>query len=104
MTADTLQEIATADSLPPGQCRTVEVRGLRLALCNVDGQFFATDDHCPHRGGPMGAGHLEGCLLHCPLHGWAFDVRTGACQSNPAKSIRSFPTTVQDGRVWVNLG
>lgn len=96
--------VAAVDSLPPGRCRTVEVHGRRFALCNVNGRFHAVDDACPHRGGPLGGGVLEGHHLHCPLHGWGFDVQTGACLVNPSKNIASYPVTVRDGSVWIDLG
>lgn len=97
-------DVADATSLRPGQCRTVEVRGRRFALCNVEGQYYAVDDACPHRGGPLGAGVLEGCDLYCPLHGWPFDVRTGACRTNPSRPVRTYPTRVENGKVWIMTG
>ena len=75
--------VANVDSLPPGQGRTVEVKDRRYAVYNLDGQFYAIDDTCPHRGGPLGAGVLEDGRVFCPLHGWSFDLKTGACHSNP---------------------
>jgi nitrite reductase (NADH) small subunit/3-phenylpropionate/trans-cinnamate dioxygenase ferredoxin subunit len=95
--------VADASSLAPGQGRTVEVRGRKFALWNVDGQFFALDDDCPHRGGPLGAGVLEDGKVYCPLHGWAFDAKTGACLSNPARPVACHPTRVQDGQVWIEI-
>ena len=96
-------EVAEVNSLLPGQARTVEVRGRRLALANVAGQFHAVDDTCPHRGGPLGAGFLDGRTLHCPLHGWGFDVTTGACDVRPDKPVRRYPAEIREGRVYVDL-
>lgn len=96
-------DIAEADSLAPGRARTVEVRGRRLTLVNVDGRFHAIDDACPHRGSSLGEGFLDGCVLHCPLHGWGFDVTTGACDVRPDKPVRTHPVSVRDGKVWVEL-
>ncbi|HAB17712.1 MAG TPA: Rieske 2Fe-2S domain-containing protein [Verrucomicrobiota bacterium] len=96
-------DIAAADSLPPGQCRSVEVRGRRLALANVGGVFHAMDDTCPHRGVPLGAGYLDGQRLFCPLHGWEFDATTGACVTRPDRPLQKYPVEVQDGRVIVEL-
>lgn len=98
---DNFVDVAAVDSLPPGQCRTVEVRGKRLALANVAGVFHAIDDTCPHRGAPLGAGYLEGHRLFCPMHGWEFDVTSGACLARPEKPLRHYATMVRDGRVWV---
>lgn len=97
--------VAVADvvSLSPGEGRTVEVRGRRFALWNVEGLFYAIDDTCPHRGGPLGAGIFENGQVYCPLHGWAFDPKTGACFSNPNRPVRSYPTRVDAGQVWVQI-
>ncbi|MCX5723204.1 MAG: Rieske 2Fe-2S domain-containing protein, partial [Nitrospirae bacterium] len=58
--------VATVEDIPPGTGRTVEVQGIRLALFNVEGTFYSVDNTCPHAGGPLGEGHLEGCLVECP--------------------------------------
>src|SRR5678815_4436420 len=91
--------VAEVSSLPPGHGRTVHVSGREFAVYNVDGQFYAIDDKCPHRGGPLGAGYLEKNQVFCPLHGWAFDVRTGACLSNPSKPVKAYATRVVDSLV-----
>jgi nitrite reductase/ring-hydroxylating ferredoxin subunit len=96
-------DVADAGSLTPGNCRTVEARGVRIALVRLDDGFHALEDACPHRGGSMGSGHLDGCNLHCPLHGWAFDARSGAGLTRPDKPLRSFATRIEDGRVQVQL-
>ena len=95
--------VADVSSLAPGQGRTVEWRGRRFALWNLDGQFYAIDDDCPHRGGPLGAGVLDRGLVHCPLHGWGFDPKTGACEANPARPVACHPTRVEAGQVWIAL-
>lgn len=75
--------VANVDKIPPGTCRTVEVEGMFLALCNVNGTFLAVDNTCPHAGGPLGEGSLDGDVLECPWHGWRFNVRTGERPNNP---------------------
>ena len=98
-----LYNVAEVGSLAPGTARTVEVRGVRIALANVAGQFHAVADSCPHRGGPLGAGYLDGRTLHCPLHGWGFDVVTGACDVRPDQPVRCFPLQIREGKIWVEL-
>lgn len=99
----TFVAVADVASLAPGQGRTVEVRGRRFALWNVDGEFCALDDDCPHRGGPLGAGVLENGQVFCPLHGWAFDAKTGACANNPARPVACHRTQVREGQVWIEF-
>jgi len=95
--------VADVASLPPGKGRTVEVRGRRFALWNLDGEFHAIDDACPHRGGPLGAGILDKGQVYCPLHGWAFDPKTGACSSNPSRPVACHPTKVENGQVFLQV-
>jgi nitrite reductase/ring-hydroxylating ferredoxin subunit len=95
--------VAKAADVPPGQGRVVQAGPKSLALFNVDGSYHAIDNACPHRGGPMGDGDLEGQVAICPWHGWRWDVTTGANANNPAVKIACFPVVVMDGDVYVEL-
>ena len=68
---------ARTTAIEPDQARLVEVKGKQIALFNVDGQFFALDNTCTHRGGPLADGEVLGHEVTCPWHGATFDVRTG---------------------------
>lgn len=93
--------VAEAASLSPGQGRTVFLRGREYALFNVDGQFHAIDNECPHRGAPLGAGTLEQGRVHCPLHGWSFDPKTGACATRLGCDLKTYPTRIESGEVFL---
>ncbi len=71
--------------VPPGTGRVVG----EAALFNVGGRFFATANRCLHKGAALGDGRLEGCIVACPLHGWRYDVTTGACVKNPELRLRT---------------
>ena len=94
-----------AAALLPGKGETVLLAGKRIAVFNVDGQFYALDDDCPHRGGPLGPGWVEAgkCTVACPLHGWEFDIKTGACLTVPARPVRAYPVRVVEGKVEVGV-
>ena len=96
-------KMATLSELPSGRSMEVEHDGRIYALFNVDGAYHAIDNACPHRGGPMGEGDLDGRVAVCPWHGWRWDVTTGANANNPAVKIACFPTRVVDGDVYVEL-
>ena len=70
-------KMATLSELPPGSAKEVEHEGRIYALFNVDGTLSAIDGICPHQGGPLAEGALEGCMVTCPWHGWQFDVQSG---------------------------
>jgi nitrite reductase/ring-hydroxylating ferredoxin subunit len=77
-------KVARADEISSGQGKLVEVGGKRIALFNVGGSFYAIDDMCTHRGGPLSEGVLSGLEVTCPWHGAAFNVTTGECTRFPA--------------------
>ncbi len=72
----------------------VTVDGTRVALVRVEGRLHALEDTCPHRGGPLSEGDLAGHVLHCPLHAWPFDVRTGGCSRQPGMRVRIYEVRV----------
>ena len=77
-------KVAPTDEIGPGQTRLVEVNGKQIALFNVDGQFFALDNTCTHKGGPLAEGEVSGHEVTCPWHGGRFDIRTGEVVGPPA--------------------
>lgn len=79
----------------------VRVDGARVALVRVDGHLHALEDTCPHRGGPLSEGDLAGGLLHCPLHAWPFDVRTGLCPERPGVRVRIYEVRVDGEHILV---
>ena len=70
--------IGRAADVPAGSGRVFEAAGRTLAVFNVDGRFYAIDNECSHRGGPLGDGDLEGHVVLCPWHAWRFRLSDGA--------------------------
>ena len=95
--------LASVEDVPVGEGRVVEAQGKVLALFNVDGAYYAIDNTCVHRGGPLGEGDLEGRVVTCPWHAWRWDVTTGANVNNPAVKVACFPVTVAGGDVFVEV-
>ena len=95
--------IGPAADVPIGEGCVVEAEGKILALFNVDGAFYALENACAHRGGPLGEGDLDGTMVVCPWHAWRWDVKTGANVNNPVVTMPCFPVSVDDGRVFVEL-
>ena len=97
--------VADVADIPPGSARVVECDGKRLALCNVDGAFYAVDDVCTHDGGSLDQGELIGDEIECPRHGARFSVVTGRVTRLPAMMpLRTYPVSVEDGRISVDAG
>ncbi len=107
--------VAAVGEIPPGGRKLVEVgEGLRVVVFNLDGEFFALSDRCPHQGGSLCAGllsgHVEssapgeyryirrGEMIRCPWHYWEFDIRTGQSRFDPGRvRTRRYETRVESG-------
>ena len=97
-------KVAQIDDLAPGSGKVVQMHGRDIALFNVDGSFYAIDNACTHRGGPLGEGKLSGEIVECPWHGAKFNVKTGAVTSPPAPTgVRSFAVKVEGNDVLVEV-
>jgi len=93
--------VGRVDDLRPGDCVSFALPdGSELAVCNVDGEFYATENSCPHRGAPLTEGVLCGHIVECGLHGWQFDVRSGECLTVPDQ-IRTYSIEVEDDLIKI---
>jgi len=77
-------KVARTDEINPGQARLIDVKGIQIALFNVNGEFFAIDNMCTHEEASLAEGEISGHEVTCPLHGAKFDVRTGEVLGPPA--------------------
>ena len=96
-------KMATLDELPPGGAKEVEHDGRIYALFNVDGVISALDGICPHQGGPLAEGPVEGTTVTCPWHGWQFDVRTGKSPLGPKIKQTVYEVKVEGRDVLVEV-
>jgi len=95
--------VALLSECPPGSgCELVAGERI-VALYHVDDEFYALDGVCPHQGGPLGKGRLDGCIVTCPWHGWQFDVRNGEHQANRSIRHTSLPVKVDGDTIFVDL-
>lgn len=95
--------VGSADAIPPGTGRVVELPDRELAVFNVGGSYYATDNTCLHRGGPLGEGEVVGGVVTCPWHGWEYDVATGENLGDPTARVATYEAWVEDGQVRVRL-
>jgi nitrite reductase/ring-hydroxylating ferredoxin subunit len=96
-------EIKTLAEVPPGSLMQVHVNGAQYALCHHEGELRCFDGLCPHAGGPLGDGNLDGDTIVCPWHAWAFDCRTGVNDFDPDLQLKSYPVVVRDGSIFVEI-
>ena len=98
-----MTKVARASEIPKGSGKVVEVNGKAIAVFNCDGAFYATENTCKHRGGPLGEGSLSGTTVTCPWHGWEYDVTSGGCQVNPSLSLKTFPVKVEGDDIFISV-
>ncbi len=89
--------------IAPGQIREFQIDGHTVAIANLGGTFYAIDNTCLHRGGPLGQGVLDGQKVTCPWHGWQFDVTTGKAALNPAVGVGCYRTEVHGDDLFVEF-
>ena len=96
--------VASIGEVPPGESRLFEIAGRQIAIFNVRGHLHALDNVCPHQGGPLAEGELDGCIVTCPWHGWTYDVTTGVSADGADVHVPRFAVRVDGDDVSVDLG
>jgi NAD(P)H-dependent nitrite reductase small subunit len=96
-------DIGEVHDLPAGRARTVTVGDRKIALYHTATGFFASDNQCPHRGGPLGEGDIIGEEIICPWHLWGFEIATGECTGNIQVSIVTHEVKIEGDRILVRL-
>ena len=95
--------IARVGDLPSGRATSVTVGERKIALFHTTSGFFASENACPHRGGPLGEGDLLGEEIVCPWHLWGFDVRSGVCTGNAQVRMTMHEVKIEGDRILVKL-
>jgi nitrite reductase/ring-hydroxylating ferredoxin subunit len=100
-----LIKVTETKDLPPGKAAAFDVEGLRVAVFNVDGSYYAIDDTCTHEGGPLCEGEVNGLKVTCPWHSADFDLKSGAALSPPAfDGVKSYKVVVEGSDLKVEVG
>ena len=94
-------EVAKVSEVPVGRAAARPFGGKTIALYHTPQGFFASDNTCPHRGGPLGEGDLLGNEIVCPWHFWSFNVTTGENCADPSMTIRVLEVKVEGDSVMV---
>ncbi|MGJ7916167.1 non-heme iron oxygenase ferredoxin subunit [Massilia sp. LXY-6] len=103
--ANNWTDVSAFDDVPEEDVLGVETAGKDVALYNVEGQVYATDNICTHGHARLCDGFLEGFEIECPLHQGKFDIRDGRPTCQPVtEAVRSYPVKIENGRVFVDLG
>ncbi len=95
--------VAALNEIPDGTSKEVELQGRVVALFNRNGQIHAIDGICPHAGGPLSEGTLDGFVVTCPWHGWQFDVTSGRSVYNSACVQQCYEVRIEGGEILLSL-
>ena len=100
----TWETVGKTSDVPPERVALFPIGDHEIALCNVDGQFYAIDNLCTHDEGPLDQGELEGNEIECPRHGARFDVRSGEATQLPAfEPVETHEVRVEGDTVQVGV-
>ena len=98
------KKVASVTEIQPGTAKLVEIAGKKIAVFNLGGSFYGIDDVCPHRGGPLSEGPIEGESVVCPWHGSSFNIKTGAVEKPPARErVTPYNVRVQGSDIEVEV-
>ncbi len=102
--ADNWIDAAALDAVPEGYVIGIRIEGKEIALYEVEGEIYATDNLCTHGAARMSDGFLEGREIECPLHQGRFDVCSGQAMCAPlTENIRTYPVRIENLRVMLKL-
>lgn len=101
--ADFVRICSQAEIPKAGMVKEFMIDGRALCVANVDGAVCVLDGTCPHEGGPLGEGSIEGGKLVCPWHAYAFDVKTGATDEDPDVNAEVLEAKVENGELQAKL-
>jgi nitrite reductase/ring-hydroxylating ferredoxin subunit len=97
-----MKKILEHNDLKPGSKRIVVLpNGEEIALFHTGSEILAIKNECPHEGGPLGEGELEGFCVSCPWHGWQFDVRSGECLNVPGESVEKVQLEILEDGIYL---
>jgi nitrite reductase/ring-hydroxylating ferredoxin subunit len=96
-------EVCPAADVAVGTPLRVEAGGLVVAVFNLDGEYFVTDDACTHGPGSLGEGYVDGDVVECNFHGGQFNIRTGEVVAPPCmEPVKTYRTRVENGMVVID--
>jgi biphenyl 2,3-dioxygenase ferredoxin subunit len=97
-------ELCSTGDVAAGTAIKVERQGLELAVFNIEGEFYVTDDHCTHGPGSLSEGTVEGDIVECNFHQGQFNIRTGEVVLPPCTvAVKTYRTFVRDGKVIIEV-
>lgn len=100
-----LLKLCDVSELPEGECKRVWKGEFDVAIFNLDGKFYVTDDTCTHGPSSLSDGFIDGDSIECPFHNGAFHIPTGKATKYPCTiPLRTYPAVVIDNELFIEIG
>ena len=96
-------KVGRVGDLAEGEVKVVQVNGQRIALFHVGDRYYALEASCPHEGGPLADGVVEGVRVICPWHGYDFHLKTGECGIDPDLRALTYPVKIQGEDLLIEM-
>jgi nitrite reductase (NADH) small subunit len=94
-------KVATIDEIPPGSGKKIELGRREIAVFQFNGEFYAIDDFCPHRGAPLSEGFLEAGKVFCPWHCFDFNLQSGECTTVPSLRVETYEVKIEGNELFI---
>lgn len=99
-------EVALTSSIADGDYTITKVQDIEIAIFNINNQFFAIENRCPHQNLPLADGPIADNHITCPFHGAVFSLETGDVQvnpDNPCEKLTVFPVKIENNLIKINI-
>lgn len=93
--------VASVGEIPPGKSLKVKLGNEYIAIFNHSGSFYAIQNRCPHQNADLADGYIRNNQVYCPMHNWAFDIKTGAFAFNPGQKIKTYPVEIRNNEIFI---
>ncbi len=95
--------VARRGEIPEGRAKVVDIGGRAVAVFNAAGDFYAIANACLHEGGPLAEGDVYGARVICPLHGWEYDLTTGANVDDPTMKLGCYRVRLAGDAIMIEI-
>jgi NAD(P)H-dependent nitrite reductase small subunit len=103
MTNTNLVKVAELEDIKPGKRKVISVNGTEIALFNLDGEFYAINNRCPHAEFSLGAGLVCEDMVICPGHAWMFNLKNGECITKKSQPVRTYKVVIEGKDIKIQL-
>jgi nitrite reductase (NADH) small subunit/3-phenylpropionate/trans-cinnamate dioxygenase ferredoxin subunit len=93
--------VAKTSDIREGRGKAFTIKGKRIAVFNDKGDFYALSNICAHAKGPLGRGRIRNGVATCPVHGYAYDAKTGNCQTDARLQVAAYEVLIEGDEIKI---